>query len=192
VVRVNKGGFAPAAGVIQPGVYCGGITLGAGNYTFQPGMYIIAGGGFKIQNNATTATGSGLTFYLTQSSASWGCQSGGSGQNYDGVDINGGNVTFSAPTGGDFVGMLFFQDRSLTPTGYSQIVGNANNITIDGALYFKTSDFKYAGKSSSNGYTVVVADTVSINGTSTIGNNYSSLTQPNPFAPYTTGGGLAE
>ena len=48
------------------------------------------------------------------------------------------------------------------------------------------------GNSSSNGYTVVVADNISIEGTSAIGNNYSSLSQPNPFAPYTTGGGLAE
>ena len=39
---------------------------------------------------------------------------------------------------------------------------------------------------------VIVADMVQINGNSTFGNNYSSLSSSNYFAPTSTGGGLAE
>jgi hypothetical protein len=63
---------------------------------------------------------------------------------------------------------------------------------FDGALYFKRTPLKFAGNSTTNGYTVLVADRISINGTTTLNNNYSSLSNPNPFVPYTTGGGLVE
>jgi hypothetical protein len=71
------------------------------------------------------------------------------------------------------------------------VVGNSAS-TFDGALYFKKGNLKFAGTSAVNGYTVLVADNISINGTSTINNNYSTLANPNPFAPYSTGGGMVE
>lgn len=65
-----------------------------------------------------------------------------------------------------------------------------SNFTFNGALYFKQSSFKFAGNSSSTGYMVLVADTIDIHGATTIGNNYTALSDPNPFAPGSTGGGL--
>ena len=51
---------------------------------------------------------------------------------------------------------------------------------------------KFAGSSSVNGYLVLVADNITVTGNSTIGSNYTTLPTNNPFAPYSTGGGLVE
>ncbi len=194
-IRVASGGVtysknnAPANNTIQPGIYCGGIKLGNTNgvsFTFAPGIYILAGGGLDVGSQAL-ANGTNVMFYATQG-GSWGCPN----SSYAGLTMTGqGALHFVAPTSGPFVGMLFFQDRVHNVSGDSKVVGGTGS-TWDGAIYFKTTGVKYAGNSTSNGYTVLVADNITINGTSTIGNNYTTLSQPNPFAPYTTGGGLAE
>jgi len=56
--------------VLQPGVYYGGLKLtGSATLTFQPGLYVMAGGGannggFTFNSNAP-ASGSGVTFFNT-------------------------------------------------------------------------------------------------------------------------------
>jgi hypothetical protein len=186
----------PGGNEIQPGVYCGGINLGDSDgveYTFKPGMYILVGGGLTAQSNAK-AKGTGVTFYNTRqtgSSTNWGCASN---QSYTQLGLSGQGVfKFTAPTSGTFIGMLYIGDRNVPSVSgqYDQIVGGTGS-TFDGALYFKTGNLKYAGNSTSNGYTVIVADNITIVGGSTVGNNYSSLVGVNPFAPYTTGGGMVE
>ena len=98
-------------------------------------------------------------------------------------------MTLSAPTSGIMEGMLFYMDRSITDTRWNQIVGHSGNY-FDGALYFKHSNLKFAGSNSTNGYMILVADQIAITGTSAFGNNYTSLANPIPFAPASTGGGL--
>ncbi len=202
-IRVASGGVAysktnqPADRKIWPGVYCGGISIGDTDeytYTFQPGVYILAGGGFKVTSGDARVNGTGVTFYNTGTGGTaygaWGCPN----SDYTPIGLAGqGRLNFKAPTSGTFVGMLFFGDRNLgTGAGKSeQIVGGSDSI-FDGALYFKKGNLKFAGRSSNTGYTVLVADNISINGTTTLGNNYTSLANPNPFAPYSTGGGMVE
>ena len=103
-------------------------------------------------------------------------------------------MNLSAPTSGTTEGFLFFEDRTNnTASTTEKIVGGAGS-TFDGALYFKHGALTFAGNNSTNGYMVIVANTIKINGTTTIGNNYSSL-QPGsnfPMAPLATGGGLVE
>lgn len=67
------------------------------------------------------------------------------------------------------------------------INGNSSS-TFDGAIYFATTSVTYNGNSSSNGYSIVVADKLIINGNSSLGNNYSSLANGSPI----TGAILAE
>ncbi|MEO5922560.1 MAG: TadG family pilus assembly protein [Bryobacteraceae bacterium] len=189
----------PAGNSIQPGVYCGGIKLGDSNgvdYTFQPGMYILVGGGLDAGSSAK-AHGSGVTFYNTQRTASqtWGCSSA---QSYTPLSVTGqATLTLSAPNTASgcttWCGMLFLGDRTLGAGNgkFDQIVGGSTG-TLDGAAYFPKSNVKFAGNSSTTGYLVLVADNISIVGTSTFGSNYSSLPAQNPFAPYSTGGGLVE
>ena len=51
--------------MLNPGVYCGGITISNNaRVTFNPGIYILLGGGFDASNNATL-TGQNVSFYNT-------------------------------------------------------------------------------------------------------------------------------
>ena len=179
----------PPGNTLQPGIYCGGISVGntGGNtLNFAAGTYVLAGGGFSLGSQAIVG-GTGITFYSTNSTG-WGC----AGTYGAGVFSSTGQAaaTFSAPVSGPLCGMLFFQDRTLNPGGSSMVGGSS--FTFDGAIYFKQSSFKFAGNNSTNGYMVIVADTIDIHGAATMGNNYSKLSDPNPFAPGSTGGGLVQ
>jgi len=56
------------AQTINPGVYCGGINIGSGTVTFNPGNYFLNGGGLKLQGGSNaTVTGNGVFFYNTAS-----------------------------------------------------------------------------------------------------------------------------
>jgi hypothetical protein len=48
---------------LNPGVYCGGLSL-SGTVTLNPGIYVIDGGDFRI-NASANVTGVGVTFFLT-------------------------------------------------------------------------------------------------------------------------------
>lgn len=148
---------------IQPGTYCGGITVQptAGTVTFATGTYILAGGGLTIAGGVTV-NGTGVTFFNTKNPAN-----GSYGQ----ITISGGltTVTLSAPTSGALRGILFFDDRTIpyTSSRKSQITGGANTY-LTGALYFPTTHLIYSGGSSDTAYTNIVAYQLEITGNSTI------------------------
>jgi len=151
---------------INPGVYCGGLTIQAGaKVTMNPGMYIMNGGGF--QTNGGTITGDGVTVYLT----------GGTGKPYGPADF-GGNTTviISAPLDGPYKGVLFFQDRTISSTKPNRFRGTSST-DFKGVLYFPTTEVSYTGNaSSSSRNTMIVADTVELKGTAqlaSLGSDYS-------------------
>jgi hypothetical protein len=159
--------------ITAPQTYCGGIKINAGNtVTFGSGLYIIDGGGITIDGGATV-NGSNVTFYLTGAN-----NNGSNPRNYSGVTINStATVNLSAPctaSGGDIAGMLFFQDRSITNGNGSSINGSATS-TFSGAIYFPTTPLAYAGSTGANMFTLLVADTVSFLGNSSVNNNFSCL-----------------
>jgi hypothetical protein len=131
----------------------------------------MAGGGFTV-NSQAVINGSGVTIYNTSglNSGVPGCASA-----FSPFTISGqGNVTLSAPTTGSLAGVLIFQDRSITSTSSNQINGGAaTNLT--GAIYLLHSPLLFSGSNTSSGYMILVADTVTINGNSTVCSNYSSL-----------------
>jgi len=190
----------PLNDTLQPGVYCGGLTVnntGGVKFRMAAGTYIIAGGGLRFQSQAWIDATAGVTIYNTAANAShmWGC---GTATAYAPVAIEGQAIlTMKAPVSGTFTGIAFFEDRDRAVTGTNptsnpnKIVGGSNT-WIDGALYFKNTQLQFSGSNSSNGYMVIVADMVQIAGNSTFGNNYSSLSSSNYFAPQATGGGLTE
>jgi hypothetical protein len=156
---------------LYPGTYCGGITVhGNSVLHYNPGTYVMAGGGIDIHGNSTMS-GTGVTFYLTTGTGS-----------YTGVTLNGNSqANFSAPTSGPLAGILFFQDRSIPTSGAgSTITGNSSS-TFDGAVYFPTTTVSFNGNSSSSGYSIVVADKLTLSGNSSLGNNYTSLTGGSPI-----------
>jgi len=157
--------------VMNPGVYCGGMSFNGNFYLkFNSGTYVIAGGGINVNGNATM-TGTGVTFYNT-------IGSGG----YKGIILNGNVVlNLSAPTSGTLSGILFYQDRTIPAGSAGSIINGNSGSTIDGALYFPTTTLTYNGNSSTNGYSIIVADKWIANGNSNLKNNYTSLASGSPI-----------
>jgi hypothetical protein len=169
----------PPNNAIPQGVYCGGLTVGnTGGATFtMSGVYIMAGGGFTF-NSQASISGSGVTIYNTSgpNSGVAGCAAA-----FSPLTISGqANVTLSAPTTGSLAGMLIFQDRSITSASNNQINGGATT-NLTGAIYLLHSPLLFSGTNTSSGYMILVADTVTINGNSTVYSNYSSLPGGSPI-----------
>jgi hypothetical protein len=151
--HINWNWSSSNSATLNPGVYCGGITItGSGPITFNPGTYIINGGGFNWGGSATL-TGSHVMFYIT-------------GQNgYTAAPLNAsgnGSINLTAPSSGAFEGLLFYQDRSLTYTTANTFNGNSNSVTT-GAFYFPTTSLTYSG-SSTGRYQALVAKTITMSG----------------------------
>jgi hypothetical protein len=156
---------------LYAGTYCGGITVhGNAWLNFNAGTYVLAGGGMAISAN-TTMTGTGVTFYNTTGTGGYGA-----------ISMNGNTqANLSAPTSGPLAGILFFQDRSIPSTDAgSTITGNSSS-TFDGAVYFPTTTLSFNGNSSSSGYSIVVANQLTLSGNASLGSNYSSLTNGSPI-----------
>ena len=173
---------APTGNTLQPGIYCGGLTIGNTNgatYTLSAGTYIIAGGTVQF-NSSGTIIGNGVTFYLTSpadvtTTTGTACSSSlvsPTSTTMATVNINGQpNVTLSAPVSGathGVVGMLFFENRSSTTDNAPQIVGNSTT-SLNGAMYFKNSTLTFSGvNGSTTGYIMIVVKKLNINGSSPI------------------------
>lgn len=84
------------------------------------------------------------------------------------------NVNFSAPTSGQFDGMLFYQDPSI-PVGSagSQIQAKANT-TLQGTIYLPTTSLTYTGESSTGEVVGLVVYDLTMNGNSTFTINTDS------------------
>jgi hypothetical protein len=156
---------------LYAGTYCGGISVNGNAWLhFNAGTYVLAGGGMSISSN-TVMTGSGVTFYNTTGTGGYGAITlGGSA-----------TMNLSAPTSGPLVGILFFQDRSIPSTGAGSTITANSSSTFDGAIYFATTALSFGGNSSTSGYSIVVANQLTVSGNASIGSNYSSLTGGSPI-----------
>ncbi len=156
---------------LYAGTYCGGIAVHGNAWLyFNAGTYVLAGGGMVISAN-TTMTGTGITFYNTTGTGGYGA-----------ITLNGNTqANLSAPTSGPLTGILFFQDRSIPSTGAGSTITGSSSSTFDGGVYFSTTPLTFGGNSSTNGYSIVVADKLTVSGNSSVGSNYSSLTGGSPI-----------
>lgn len=165
--------FAPGTYIITGDVANNGpgaMVLGAGNYmiggslsdtgsaslTLDTGLYII---GNTLQLSGSGAiTGTNVTFY-TEGSTS---VSGGS------------NLSLTAPTSGDYAGLLFFQSREDTQ---SMSISGSSGSAIQGIIYAPTAPLTIGG---TDGMTVsldIIADTLKVSGNGTVTNtNYGTVT----------------
>jgi Flp pilus assembly protein TadG len=148
---------AKATVTINPGVYCGGISLNAGaNVTLSPGVYYIDQGSLSV-NGSATLTGTGVTIVFTSST----------GNNYATATINGGaTVNLTPPTSGPTAGIVLFGDRNM-PVGASfKLNGGASQVLV-GATYLPKGAVQFAGgNSSANSCAQLVGDTVTFTGNS--------------------------
>ena len=145
---------------ISPGVYCNGMTL-KGNVTMDPGVYIIDQGTFQV-NAGATVTGDGVTIILTSST----------GSDHATVTVNGGaNMDLSAPTSGDYSGVLFFQDRDSDTDGDNKFLGGSTT-EFTGALYFPQQEIRFTGGNAAGGNcTQIVSRIVTFSGNADLNNS---------------------
>ena len=90
--------FDTHSGTLNPGVYCGGLTVkGNSDLALAAGIYVIKDGPLAILDTSKIS-GDGITFFLTGD---------------DGLIRldDDSSLTLTAPTSGDMTGILVFQDR---------------------------------------------------------------------------------
>lgn len=147
-----------SAHTIGPGTYCGGIKIsGSGNITFTTGTYILngtdAGGKSFDYTGSGNISGTNVMFFIT----------GQGGYTAGPLNISGsGNETFSALNSGTYMGVLFYQDRNISPAyaGTNTYTGSGN---ITGTFYFPTTNLSYSG--SGNAYSqAIIANKVTMTG----------------------------
>lgn len=131
--------------VVQPGRYSS-LTL-SGTKTLEPGLYYIEGS-LSIKGEIS---GTGVTFFMKDGA----------------VTVNGNaSLKLSAPTEGDYAGILFFSARDNT----SSHTFNGNGaIELDGFLYFPAGALDYLGNNDTTSTCLrIAAAKVKMSGNSTI------------------------
>jgi hypothetical protein len=104
VVNVGDG----MSRTINPGIYSQISVTGSGRLTMNPGVYVIAGGGFTATGNATV-TGSGVLIYNA------GSNYPSAGGNFGGITLSGNaQVNLTAAASGTWAGIVIFQSRDNT------------------------------------------------------------------------------
>lgn len=134
--------------VLAAGRYCGDMAL-KGDVTFSGGEYIFEGD--FTANSQADITGTNTTIIMT-----------GGGE----LQFNGGaEINLSAPTSGDYSGVLFYQDRA--SSGLSNTINGNSSSSFQGAMYFPTSEVRMLGSGSvAGGCTQLIAYTIYFSGTS--------------------------
>jgi len=122
---------------VYPGTYYGGLKIsGSGDVTFEPGIYIMAGGGMDLGGSGNKV-GDGVMFYNTNDPS----HPTGAGD-YDQIKFTGsGNVEFSPYPDDPYAGMLFWQDPLNTED--FDISGSGN--VIEGIFYLPTAKLDISG-----------------------------------------------
>jgi len=163
---------------LKPGVYCGGINLGAyTNVVFDPGIFVLRNGGLMTSGN-TTGVGSGVAFYLTGTGTAVQLQN-------DYVDLSAQTtLTITAPTTGEMAGIAIYQDGSAATGTLTNTLSGNSTINFTGLLYFGHQNVTVTGSSEnqSAGFTCMIAYTINYSGYSTLylNSNYASTTVPVP------------
>lgn len=152
----------------------GGIVFGPGNYTiggklsdtggssmtFGTGLYIV-GGNLNLSGTGNI-NGTGVTFYTQNSSSIQG----------------GSNLSLTAPTSGDYSGVLIFQARN---NSNALTMAGGSGTTLQGILYAPAAAITLSGGSTGVAASLdIISDTLTITGNGTFSNsNYASEVNPN-------------
>lgn len=127
--------------------FCNGISL-SGNYHFEPGVYVIDEGDFRI-NASTLVTGDDVTFFFTE----------GARARFNGT----ATIDIAAPKTGTYQGIAFMGDREDTSVEH-RFNGTANS-KITGAIYAPASRLVFNGDfSGDDGCMQLVASTIELIG----------------------------
>lgn len=148
---------------LNPGVYCGGISLhGSPTVTLNPGIYILDQGDLSL-SGSSAINGTGVTIILTSS---------GSTNAIGKIDVSGGSgLDISAPTSGATSGIALWVDRRASVDATDDISGQSG-VEVTGAVYAPSQLVNFSGSSSSgSGCTQLIADKITFSGGSNLGNS---------------------
>jgi Putative Flp pilus-assembly TadE/G-like len=177
--------------VFNPGVYCGGISITASvlsNITFNPGTYIlrdstgflgITTGGLNMTLSAlSNISGSGVTFYNEGPTRGFTVAEPVSG----GSIVSLSNISLSAPTSGNYQGILFFQAHGTTAPALF-LANLVSSSKLEGAIYVPDGSVNYGVSAISSAYNILVAKDINLTVAvaSSFGNDYSSLQNGSPI-----------
>ena len=129
---------------VNPGCYSS-FQLNGGSVHMNPGLYVFTG---IIQDNGPPVSGSGVMIYVANG--------GGPAQ------FNGGNVTLSPPTTGNYAGVLYYQ----APSNTNVVQFNGGSMNLSGLIYAPGSLGQVNGTGGS--YVVLVLGTAQLNGGFTV------------------------
>ncbi len=150
---------------------------GNAKLTMNPGIYVLAGGGFTVSGNASV-NGSSILIYNAGSSFP------GTGGRFGSVNLSGnGNIVLTPTTSGVYAGILIIQSRDNTQV--LMLSGNSQ-AGIAGTIYAANAEVTLSGNSHLQ--TSIVADELQLTGNAILnlgapasggsgGNSY--LTSPN-------------
>jgi hypothetical protein len=152
---------------LNPGVYCGGLTLGSqSKFTLSAGVYSIRGGTFTI-NSQATVTGTGVMVYLSTPVTSTSDTTQVARINFSGqphVTLSGGDGT-----NGTVKDVVIFSNRNSTNTNALSFNGDSTSL-LKGSFY-APGDYVYITGTSSSGGNVNM-DGIYYSSGSCYGSNY--------------------
>jgi hypothetical protein len=177
-----------------PGLYPGGLNLQNATFLLEPGIYYIAGGGFRTSNatvitvdeGGTTPGGGMLIFNTDTANAEAGqivAQGGGNNWrlyplNYDPLNCSSGGEPWDR--------MLIFQDRHVTET--VEIVGGGTDAWARGLIYAPAAKVVIeAAPGTTLTIDAVISDTIQIKGNGTVNVEFNEC-----FLPSSSIAGLVE
>jgi hypothetical protein len=143
--------------ILSSGTYWGGIEItSTANVTFEPGVYVLAGGGLKLTGGGTVV-GDGVFFYNTFDPENQTTNADGQ---CDEVNLRGSaNFTLTAPTAGPYKDILFWQDKACT----TPMKHEGNGDVISGVIYLPSTRLDLSGNGNI-GTVQIITDTIDISG----------------------------
>lgn len=164
---------------LQPGVYCGGITLGSkADAHFAPGVYVIKDGPLKVDYGARLYARN-VGFYLEGAASTF---------DFRPASI----IHMTAPTSGLMAGLLFFESRAAPKDRIHRIEsGNARELL--GTIYLPRGRLLVNSANpiaDSSAYTAIVSNLLELSGTPRLVLNadYGATNVPVPQGLGPTGG----
>lgn len=168
--QINTGSSTVTA--LEPGVYCGGLTIKQGIVQLETGgMYVFRDGPLHVQAHGTLQgtevvllfDGDATTRLVTQAGA---------------------DIVTSARTSGYFKGLAFAQYPDSVPASENLVIGGGE-VQINGIMYFPKQPLKITGNGDIGTLAAqfaIIADTISIEGNGLlrirIGQDYASAGLP--------------
>jgi Flp pilus assembly protein TadG len=161
---------------LNPGTYYGGwkVTSSGTTLTLNPGIYILAGGGFSQSGGTTVAAASGRVLIYSTDAPTCGqagappeaCQgiidfTGSTTLNLRGLDKNSPCDPYGTATGCPYGGLLFWQDARASGTTNDKSIDleGSGSLWLEGTIYSADGDVSITG----NGLTTGCATSGSTN-----------------------------